>query len=33
VGQRDLVGLVQGGQALFVQTAERVHQRLGQHEP
>ena len=33
MGQRDLVGFVQGGQALFVEAAERVDQRLGQHEP
>ena len=33
VGQRDLVGFVQAGQALFIQAAERVDQRLGEHEP
>jgi len=33
IGQRYLVGFVQGGQALFVQAPERVDQRLGEREP
>jgi hypothetical protein len=33
VGQRDLAGLVQGGQPRFVKPAERVDQCLGQREP